>query len=595
MKNFKKDNSTQKLLDLIRTGEEKKVIELLSDDSDTSLPVSIKSRHLNVGVFITQRDISLVMTSNLGFTKKKGLVKWKTIPLPEILRPENLLPENNEFPVFLKKCLDMFLEDKKKVPIWCALESSSLKIKNIIIPDIPQAKIANAAFWGLKKEMEFNEDQEIFNFEILGDILIDGIKKKNLLVFSAPKTEVLSLKNTFQEAGYNLAGITSIPFAMQNFIRTGQTQVDDPYFAIVNISRENSEIYCFFKKGILLVRSLRTGTQQLMDELDCPLDMDPIGYLSSMTTIDSSEFSPIKEVSERMISKIIRTGDYCAQHYTGNNPIQRYIFYGETDHCTPFMLQASNLIPAAVETFEPVKDSLSATTEAGLPKDVQQKNTVLTCFGIALSSNDITPNFLFTFDDQLKAKKQRKITLATALAGTIMLAMVVSAHFMLNFTLQKDLSVLAGLKQEQMKFGNEIQMESITRAISIGEKKNSARKQYIDNYLALAIIYDVCHFTPNNIHLSSMTYDQRKNDQRKNNQEKNDRKKDKAGPEKQTKKLFVEGQVTGLFHLLNSELGNYILKLSDSPVFGDIEITDKQIQQKTQDKTLFFKATLEVL
>jgi len=586
LKKSKENNSTQKLLDLIRTGEKKQAIKFVAEDSqtsfdsNTSLPLSTKPKNLNLGVWITPRNITLVMTSNKGFAKNKGLVKWQVISLPEILFPENLLPENHEFPVFLKNCLDNFLGDQRKVSIWCALKSSNMKIRNIIIPDIPQNKIANAAFWGLKKEMEFNEDQEIFNFEILEDINIDGNKKKNILVFSAPRNEISSLEKTFHEAGYFLTGITSIPFAMQNFVRTGQILVDNPYFAIVNISRENSETYCFSQSGILLVRTLRTGSQNLIEELNTPLDMDPIDHLSSLTKTNMDEFSQIKEISERLISKIVRTGEYCAQHYTGNTPINQYIFYGEIDQCELFMNQASTMIPAVVETFKPLRDGLSNSIEADFPKDAKQRNTVLTAFGIALSSNDITPNFLFTFDDQQKVKKQKKTILTTVLAGIFLIALAFSTNFLLNFTLQKNFATLDQLNREQIKFGKEIQTETITQAISLAEAKNSDTKQYINNYLPLAIIYDLCHFTPDHIHLSSMTYDL---------------KKDKNLQNTETKKLFVQGRVSGHSHFLNSELGNYILKLSESPVFGDIEITSKQIKQTDQDKTLFFKATLEVL
>lgn len=389
MKNSKEVNSTGKLLDLIKTGEQKQTMEYVSDDSHTSvdsnasLPISTKPKNSTVGVWITPRDITLVMTSNKGFVKKKGLVKWQTIRLPKILLPENILPENHEFPAFLKDCLDNFLEGKKNIPIWCALESSSLKIRNILIPDIPQAKIANAAFWGLKKEMEFNEDQEIFNFEVHGDINIDGIKKKNILVFSAPRNEIHSWEKTFQEAGYFLTGITSIPFAVQNFVRTGQIQMDDPYFAFVNISRETTETYCFSLSGILLVRTLRTGSQHLIEELDTPLGMDSIDHLSSMSETDADGFSQFRDISDRLISKIVRTGDYCAQHYTGNTPMDRYIFYGEMDLCMPFMNQASTMIPAEVNIFEPVRDTLSGSLETELPLDAKQRNCVLTAFGIA--------------------------------------------------------------------------------------------------------------------------------------------------------------------------------------------------------------------
>ncbi|CCK78868.1 hypothetical protein [Desulfobacula toluolica] len=580
MKNFKEENSTQKLLNLIRTGGKDHVDDAVSgdsvsDNSGLSLPVTIKDKHLNAGVWITHRDITLVMTSDKAGAGKKVLVKWQ-----HILLPANLQPDSNDFPAFLGTCLDTFLEDKKKISIWCALDSSRLNIRNITIPDVPHPKIANAAFWGLKKETDFNENREIFDFEILGDITINGIKKKNLLVFSVPTDQVRSLEKIFERAGYGLAGVTSTPFAVQNFIRNGQIRVDAPYFSIVNISRENSDIYCFSLSGILLVRTLRTGSWNLLDELDTSMKKDPIDYLSSLTKTDADQFPRIKENSERLISKIIRTGDYCTHHYTDNTPMQRYVFYGETDYCDLFMHQASTMIPAAVDILEPVRAGFPGSNESGLPKTAQQRNSVLTAFGIALSDNDITPNFMFTFDDRQRAKKQKKITLATVIAGIILLAVSFSAYFLLNFTYEKKLSTLVQLNREQAKFKNNIQTKTITDAIINAEKKEISKTQYIDTYLPLAVIYDICHFTPDHIHLTSMVYD---------------RIKDKKKPDMIFRKLSIEGWVSAHKHVLNFELGSYILKLSESPVFGDIEITDKWTNQNNNSKSLFFKVRLEVL
>ncbi|SDU10576.1 type IV pilus biogenesis protein PilM [Desulfobacula phenolica] len=580
MKNFKEENSTQKLLNLIRTGGKDHLDDTfsgdsVSDNSGLSLPVTIKDKHLNAGVWITHRDITLVMTSDKAGAVKKVLVKWQ-----HILLPPNLQPDSNDFSAFLGTCLDNFLEDKKKISIWCAMDSSSLNIRNITIPDVPHPKIANAAFWGLKKETDFNENREIFDFEILGDITIEGIKKKNLLVFSVPTDQVRSLEKIFERAGYGLAGVTATPFAVQNFIRTGQILVDAPYFSIINISRKNSDIYCFSQSGILLIRTLRTGSLSLVEELDTSMETDPVDYLSSSIKNGTNEFSRIKENSERLISKIVRTGDYCTNNYTGNIPIQRYLFYGDTDYCEPFMHQVSVMIPAPVDILDPVVAVLPGSDESGLPAIAQQRNCVLTAFGIALSGNDITPNFIFTFDDRQRAKKQKKITMATVMAGIILLVICFCAHFLLNVTYEKNLSALVQLNQEQTQFKHDIQTQTITDAIDKAEKQSSARTQYIDNYLPLAVIYDICHFTPEHIDLTSMTYDQIK---------------EKKNSDMIFQKLFIEGRVSAHQYVLDSELGSYILKLSGSPVFGDIKITDKRIYQDGKNKKLFFKATLEVL
>ncbi len=62
--------------------------------------------------------------------------------------------------------------------VWCAIDPTDVKIKHITIPDMPMEKIGNAAFWGLKRETDFDETKDIFDFEILEDAVVDGVRKK---------------------------------------------------------------------------------------------------------------------------------------------------------------------------------------------------------------------------------------------------------------------------------------------------------------------------------------------------------------------------------------------------------------------------------
>ncbi|MEA1967444.1 MAG: hypothetical protein U9N77_04425, partial [Thermodesulfobacteriota bacterium] len=501
---MKTDNSTQKLLNLIRDDEPKQTKAAdYSSTPDSSLPPGIKARYLNCGVLIARTSITLVVTTNKSFTQKKELIKWHYTVLPE-----NLEPDSKEFPAFLKKCLNDFLGNNK-ISIWCALDSSNLKIKKITIPNIANSKISNAAFWGLKKETEFDEKQEIFSYEILDDFKKDGIKKKNLLVFTARKNEIQSLKETFKKAGYFLTGITAIPFAMQNYIRTGQIQADDQYFAIVNISREISEIYCFSQSGILLGRTIRAGTQSLINDLDRSMEMDPIDYISSMAKKDSELFSQIRDSSTRLVSKIARTGDYCSHNYTGDTPIKRYFFYGETDSCKPFMDLVSNMIPASIDLFEPIRDNLTDSIEMQLPRDAKKRNCVLSAFGIGLSDNDITPNFLFTSDDRRKIKIQKRVLQAVVLAGILLLAACFTVNGFLNYTHKKKVAALNHLDNKIGKF-QKIPKEFITQAIANAQAVELKKQEYTDRYIPLAVIHDICNFTPDNIYLASMTYEFKK-------------------------------------------------------------------------------------
>lgn len=225
LKKSSAENSTQRLLDLIRSDEELP----LEDPSPQTVPIPEKikkkpikkrrikkpgrppktrAKNLTAGVWISPRDITVVLTAEKSRSGPRELVEWHCFPMEA-----GLTLEADAFPQFLGQCLGSALGKRKRIPIWCALESGELTMKNMLIPNLAHAKIANAAFWGLKKETEFDETNDIYSFEILGDQVVDGVKKKNLLVFSAPKKEVDRYTGWFQKAGYPLTGLTSVPFA----------------------------------------------------------------------------------------------------------------------------------------------------------------------------------------------------------------------------------------------------------------------------------------------------------------------------------------------------------------------------------------------
>ncbi len=580
MKRSREQNATQKLLDLIRgdkpTGQptdpaDAGVQARLPKKRGDTRSFGFGSRHLNLGVFIDKTHIALALTTDKGTAPKKRLIRWQTIPVPE-----NQSLGTGDFPKILNRAVSQFTEGKKKIGVWCALDSSLLKLKLFTIPDLPASKIANAVFWGLKKETGFDGKREILEFEVIDKVLVDGIQKKQVLAYSLPKQEVTTLAKIFSRAGFPLTGITAIPFAMQNLVRTGQIQSAHDYFAIVNISLNNSEIFCFSKSEILLVRSLRTGSLNLVENCDIPKDIDPLDYLSTMENPDIEAYPGMLEPAERLISKILRTGDYCTQNFTGNNPLQHFSFYGHTDDCTPFMKKVTAMLPASVTIFKPAQDSLPAGEKVEVPRNAEQRNQVLTAFSIALSANRLTPNFINTFSHRKKAAKKRRMTMAAMALGLIIIAGAGAAHLYLNTSIAKGQAALVKIRQEQARLGQGETEANISRAINLSQTRIRVTRDYVQSYLPLAVVSEICRHTPAHIKLRSLGY--------MSNADK--------------KQLTLKGRVTAHPYSLDAGLGNYIITLSESPVFGDIDIQDKKVSEKSgpgNNAVLTFTAVLEVI
>ena len=589
-----KENSTEKLLDLIRgvshknskknisTAQKKIEPANLTPVFEASNLKKIKGKNLNLGVLLNPEDITLVLSSN----KPKRLIKWSNIELPE-----NFGIEDEGYALFLDSCLEEFTQGLKKINTWCTIDSAKIQLRNITIPDIARAKIANAAFWGLKKEIEFDADKELFDFEIIGDKIVQNVKKKNILAFSIEKTPVNQLKDLFSKTKFDLDGITTIPFALQNFIHSRYFQIQDSPFAIVNISRQNSEIVCFSNTNILLTRTIRTGSYNLVEDFIETPDKTVLEYLSSLKSIQSKGFLKIKHSCERLIEKIMRTSEYCSQHFVDNIPMKKFFFYGEATDCDPLMEFTAKMTLTDVELFDPVFDALPGSLDVPYPENAYKKGVITTAFAISLSSNDYTPNFLFTHNDKLNKKKKRNINIASSIIFVLIFIFCATFSSWQGFVKNREMKTRDEIVLSKNKLNPNINKESILKTISRTEDKLKLRNQYISDYFPLAVINEICSTTPANIYISSLEADF--SDQ---NKKKNENKQISNEDTKQSKNISAKVIINGAMRInSDSDFAEYILTLGNSKIFGKIDVLEKKIEDNEEDKILNFKVIVEII
>jgi len=573
-----KENSTEKLLDVIRGINHKKPKKKVQTISVKIEPVNlkkIKRNVLNLGVLINPEIITFVLSSN----KENKLIKWVSITLPK-----NLDIEDDRYSSFIKSRLEDFTEGIKGIPTWCTLDSAKIKLRNITIPDVAPSKIANAAFWGLKKEIDFNPDQEIFDFEIIGERTIQNVKKKSLLAFAIEKKHIIQLKSLFLKAGFNLKGITSIPFAFQNFIHTKHFQMQDTPFTIVNVSRQNSEIFCFSNTNLLLTRSIRTGSYNLVEKFIKSPDKMVVEYLSALKDIKAKGFLKIKLSSERLIEKIVRTSEYCSQNFADNTAMKKFFFVGETAECDPFMEFAAKTSLTPVEHLDPVFDTLPGPVNGIYPDNTSERGLVTTAFAISLSSNDYTPNFLLTSNDKLNEKKKRNITYITSIIFALILISCIGFANWQGFVKRKEMSAFDEIVQTKNNLNPNINQDSIVKMISGSEQKIQLRNQYISDYFPLAVVNEICSTTPENINVFSLEGDFTEQNIKPDE--------DKEDTKKILAKVIINGSVA-----INSDsdFTEYILNLGNSRMFGDIVVLQKDIDDAGNEKILNFKVSVEII
>ncbi|MEH0018477.1 MAG: hypothetical protein V6Z89_02435 [Desulfobacter sp.] len=577
-------NSTEKLLHIIRKTPP-------ADTTHAGIPSATgqsvifgkaKKKTLTAGVIIHDHYIA----SALIASDKSGtaLVKWSYDAIPETVGITDA-----KFPAVLRNTIGEFLGPHRRVPVWTAVGTRNIKLRNLVVPDLPPAKTANAVRWSFKKEAGLEPDEEIFDFQEIGGIDVDGIRKKNILAFSAQKKVVRFLDKLFTSAGFPLTGITALPFAFQNVVKTDMFCLDESPLALVNISRYHSDIYCFLQSTVMLVRKIRTGAQSLCP----PMDADNAGQqgitdiLSPGLNTDSPGFKQMKEASERLIGKIIRTGEYCSHNIAANAPIARYLFYGETDNCDAFMALAASRIPGPVSMFHPLETLAGQNPDFPVPQGARERTGVIPACAIALSSNSMTPNFLHTYQDKAVQKKQKKRNIAVAVACFVCIAASLSGWAWATSTEKTHRERGARLEQQLAEYGNGVTRKTVLERIQAAQKRTERLKAYTRDYLSLGVINELCILTPENIKLTRLEGEFTEPGAETEASAAND-----LPPARQ---LRIEGLVKAGVTALEPTLTGYMLTLGDSPLFKSATLGCKQMKTRKNETVLTFKAVVEVI
>ncbi|MGD9824945.1 hypothetical protein [Desulfobacter sp.] len=585
-------SSTEKLLDSIRGDTPP---QALSREPVPPLPESkgrssLKGNALNnlcAGAYLGGDCLSLVLAGETKRGGAKEVVKWQVFPYPE-----NMNMKSDRFPAFLRSALASFLTDSKNVSIWAAIETKDVKLRQLTLPNIPDAKLANAAMWALKKEIEIDLVNEIFDYEFISDVHVSGVKKKNVVAFSGDRAAVKGLKALFKSAGYSLAGVTATPFAIQNCILAGQPDTGGQPVVIVNIRRHRSEIFCMSEQGILVARSIKTGSYSLVESsmesgMVAGNITDIPWILAARQRLDDPGFEEMEASARRLLGKIQRTGEYCSNMFLENEPVAKYYFFGETDDSRAFINFSKEMIPGRATLFSPFQNDPGAMGLT-MPTSAADRNGVIPALGIALSDKGITPNFLYTYKEKALESKAKKINMGIIAAGIAGLMICAGVWFWFDQMENQEIARRTSVETQLAKYDTQVTTDVLNKKNDQAKKKIEMIRQYANDYASLSVISELCALTPENIDILTLEADLAEPVD-KDPKAKNEKSVGGRGPH-----LRLQGVVSAEFTALESTLTGYVMTLGDSPLFGNIEIENKKIEQKKELNMLNFTVDMEI-
>ncbi|MBW1864855.1 MAG: pilus assembly protein PilM [Deltaproteobacteria bacterium] len=570
-----------------------------------------------VGIDIGYHELKLAMV-NRASDKRQELIDFISIPY-EV----GITPNSTKFPHFLRDTLKNFCGRNKKIALWNAISSAKVETRNLKIPKVSKKQIDNATYWTLKKDLSFNEDEMLFDYEVIGDVVEDGINKIEVMAYIAPKQEIAQQKNLFEKIGFPLTGISIIPFALQNLFRTDVVDTLGKDICSLFIGRDWSRIVIYSNGNLVLSRGIKAGIRSMIEavaqeisksKIDLaqesvqPSESSIFGIEEESYILDIDEarkiffdhicnaepilleetghilrehdvFGMIQPALERLVKQVERTLSHYYLHFNKDRVSKVYVSGQMSVYERLFVFMKEQLdIP--IDTMNPFSARLNYLGIAPMPETLSEKEAFAPAIGMALSNNSLTPNFIYTYKDKQIADSARKVNQGI-IAGILFFLSVCFGLFLWGNNLidQKKLE-LAKLQTVVETFKPLVNKNLIIDLASKTRNKRKAIKELGEKYKSVAVINEISAITPPEIRLISISATMHK----------------KPSNGKQSKQqLEVEGVVIGDRITFESTLAGYIVKLKGSPLFQTPSVENKSFKFLDQKEVLLFTAKLDLV
>ncbi|MGD9006377.1 MAG: hypothetical protein PVG41_00585 [Desulfobacteraceae bacterium] len=615
-------HSTEKLLNLIRSdssGEAPPRPEIEPDKlskpklSNLISPITFRKR-ITIGVDIGHTYIKLAKI--IQTDKSYEILDFLDVPINHQI---NL--SDPKFQQLLKSTLDQFCGEHQSRVIWSAIQSARVETRCIRIPKVPRKQIANAIYWTFTKKIEFDKAEELLDFEILGDITEDGVKKTEVMAFKAPKKDISEIKQTFKSIGYPLNGITIVPFAIQNLFRSRIITHSEEDTCCLFIGRDWSRIAIFNKQNLVLSRGIKAGMHSMVEAINIAIQnqeklsaststnasgpipgenhasnsinpesqrlfFDFIGITGSKTDPsdrpnkpDSTQiFQMILPAMERLVRQVERTFEHYALNF--NSEGVRKIFISGMVTANPMIVDyIGKQLDLPIAAMNPFPADSAFVKHIRIPENVQEREGYVPSIGLGLSSNTVTPNFLHTHEDRELSETIRRNNMRILTACMIVLMVLIGIFTWQEKRLDGKRNRIDELNNRLLTYNPPAEKDLLLALYAKTKNKRQTIHQIVYRYTPAAIVTELSDITPANIRLMSIDA------VLSSNQALSD----------ESRTVAIEGIIFGDPDRFEPTLTGYLLNLKNSPIFKKPSVRSKQIEYYQNQQVLRFSAALGIV
>jgi len=630
-------SSTEKLLDLIRhgdSGEPEIQSESTADPGDAPkrsfmgrlLPFG---RSVGLGVDIGYTELKV---AKIGYTldRKPQLLGLDIVPFEE-----GLTRDSPEFPRFLRAHLKRFSMNAGKMNIWSIISGAKVEMRHLRIPKLPPSQIPNAAYWTYKKEGEFDEDEFLFDFELLKETTEEGIKKNEVFAYIAPFREIESLKTIFSRAGTPLSGLLTVPFAMQALFRSGWLTDSGRNICSVYIGRNWSRIDLFSEGNLILSRGVKAGMNSMIEAIeegfyerqigpgggiqmtgeslaetvvvDRPVDMGearkiffgliedgdiPREWANRLGVDAEDVFQMCLQAAERLTRQIERTLEHFSQEHGGERADRIYLT-GPMGAYHRLMDYMNEQLAVPVVTMDPFDADPRAMESVFPPDSSSSRESFAPAMGLALAGETRGPNFINTYKDRQETSSVRRINRIVAMVSIAIILALGGVHLWQSTRISREKANTARLRTNLSVYAPRLKQGDLLTMLARVKKTRTNAVELGLRYRPVALMSELSELTPPQIRLLSLKTDFSESADAAG--QKPGQASKRPAAVKSASTLELQGFVFGDKLNMETALTGYLISLEGSPVFGRPSIANKTFETVEGRDALRFSAKLELL
>jgi Tfp pilus assembly PilM family ATPase len=606
-------NSTEKLLNVIR-GEN---IESFASTGKSALPLPkkkpakktnftlpklfINKKRYTVGIDISEEFIGLAKTINAS-DGRPVLVDQKIIKYNYLTSKGS-----TEFKSLLKSHLIAFCGSIADCNIWTMISANDINVHHFKIPRVPRKQLENVIYWTAKRENPVDEKEFVFDFEMQGEIIDQGIPKYSVMVYTVPKVEVDKVKTFFTEMGIILAGITIAPFAIQNIFRTKWMKVSEGTFASLFIGNDFSRIDIYNKENLVMTRGIKTGISSMTEEIAEAIGektgkanvgrdearkilfslVEPdTGKLKQTDTgfdlKEEDKFAMITPALERLARQIERTLEHYASAAGAQRVEKLYVSIAMNVY-NPILNYISDQLGTKAEYFDPFGQQSAYAAAQSL--NLSERMSLVPVLGLSFSDNIRTPNAIFNYREKNREISIKRMNrgIFTSFAAALIICFALMIYQIIEANNQS--MHLKTLKKELSLYDPLLSKEKISIMAEEVKAKKQISRQYTQRHLGMATIGEISVLTPDNIRLISLKINTGNNPPKENP--------DKAAKEI-SEDVILEGVVSGDRNMLDSSLAQYVLKLENSPILRQVSVQKSSVMTIKKVEVLYFTVSAKI-